>query len=66
MAGAMTKQEKQWQLESDARTIREYANLTADNIRFNAASDFIKAEKERLTAVLTAQTYVPLYKNNKE
>ena len=58
---AVTKQDKQWQTESDARTIRNYADLTADKERFGRATDFLNEEKAKLTALLLAnQPYVDL------
>lgn len=49
MASSVTKQEEQWQAESDARTIMEAEAIKADEKRFNkavAAAKKMKDEEE--------------------
>jgi hypothetical protein len=44
----MSKEEKQWQAESDARTLARYQEIMADNKRRTAASKWAKSEAARL------------------
>lgn len=49
---ALSKQEKVWRAEDDARTLTRYAEIVADNERLTMAQDFLEKEAEKISSVL--------------
>ena len=54
MARRMSKEEKEWQAESDARTITRYGEIMNDTDRLDAAKNHIAKEAEKAAAALKA------------
>jgi len=50
---SQAERERQWEIESDARTIERYAELCAKEDRFKAANDYL-TEKHAATAAALA------------
>jgi len=50
------QREKKWQIESDARTLQNYAELVNDAGRMNAAKNFLMAEAAKLEKAIGLKT----------
>ena len=46
--------EKQWKIESDARTITRYMEIAADESRLKNAHGFLEKERDKMNAALTS------------
>jgi D-serine dehydratase len=53
---SMSKQEKQWQAEDDARTLTRYAEIQADEGRLEAAQKLLEEQAENIKYVLDQTT----------
>lgn len=53
---SMSKQEKQWQAEDDARILTRYAEIQADEGRLEAAQKLLEEQAENIKLVLNQTT----------
>lgn len=53
---ALSKQEKDWRAEDDARTLTRYAEVVADNERLTMAQAFLEKQVNNIASMLEQTT----------
>ena len=49
-----SEREKQWQIESDARTVTQYMEIAASESRLKDARTWLEKEREKVDAAITS------------